>query len=91
MLPQPPPPTPRLKLQKDAMVKWKSGSRSSQVVYADKDPREMVKALRQGTHTFFGRFDEILDALGSQLEVCNHRPSPKHFGGQKFPKKLLAG
>ena len=73
---------------KDALVRRKSGSWSSQVAYADKDPREMVKTLRQGTHTFVERFDEILDALDSQLEVCNHSPGPKHFGGQKIQKKL---
>ena len=68
---------------KHALVRRKSGSWSSRVTYADKDTREIMKTLRQGTHNFIGKFDELLDELESQLEVCNHSPSPKHFGGQK--------
>ena len=77
---------------KDAVVKRKSGSwSSSQVAYPGKDPCETVKTLRKSTHTFVGKLDKILDSLDSRLEVCNHSPSPKHFGGQKLPKNFLAG
>ena len=76
---------------KDALAKRKSGLRSGQLAYTNKDPREIMKTLRQGTHNFVGKFDELLDGLEAQLEVWNHSPSPKHFGRQKFPRNVLAG
>lgn len=66
----------------DALVK-KSGKRKIRTTYADKDPRKIMKALRRGNRNYIDTFDELLDGVEVQLEVCNHSPSPKHFGGQK--------
>ena len=66
----------------DALVK-KSGKRKIRTTYADKDSREIMKALRRGNRNYIDTFDELLDGVEVQLEVCNHSPSPKHFGGQK--------
>ena len=71
-------------LAKDALGRRKSGSWSSQVTYADKDPREIMRVLRQGTHNYIDKFDELLDRLEAQTEVCNHSPSPKHLADKKF-------
>ena len=64
------------------MVK-KSGKRKIRTTYADKDSREVMKALRRGNRNYIDTFDELLDGVEVQLEVCYHSPSPKHFGGQK--------
>ena len=72
----------------DALVK-KSGKRKIRTTYADKDPREIMKARRRGNRNYIDTFDELLDGVEVQLEVCNHSPSTKHFGGQK--RTFLAG
>ena len=66
----------------DALVK-KSGKRKIRTTYADKDPREIMKMLRRGNRNYIDKFDELLDGVEVQLEVYDHSPSPKHFGGQK--------
>ena len=67
----------------DALVGRRSGTRRLHTTYADKDSREIMKTLRQGNRNYIDKFDELLDGVEAQFEVCNHSPSPKHFGGQK--------
>ena len=66
------------------MAKKKSASWSSQVSYVDKDPREIMRVLRQGTHNYIDKFDELLDGMEVQMEVRNHSPSPKHLAEKNF-------
>ena len=66
----------------DALVK-KTVKRKLRTTYANKDPREVMRTLRHGNRNYIDTFDELLDGLEVNLEVCNHSPSPKHFGGQK--------
>ena len=67
----------------DALVGRRSGTRKIRTTYADKDPREIMKTLRRGNRNYIDKFDELLDGVEVQLEVCAHSPSPNHFGGQK--------
>ena len=69
---------------KDALVSKRSGSRKLRVTYADKDPREIMKALRQGNHNYIDKFEELLDGMEAQMKVCNHSPSPKHLADKIF-------
>ena len=71
----------------DALVK-KSGTRKVRTTYADKDPREIMKTLRHENRNYIDKFDELLDGVEVQLEVCNHSPSPKHLADKK---DFLAG
>ena len=75
---------------KDALVSKRSGSRRLRVTYADKDPREIMKALRQGNHNYIDKFEELLDGMEAQMEVRNHSPSPKHLA-EKNVMQFLAG
>ena len=43
-----------------------------------------MKALHQGNRNYLDKFEELLDGMEVQLEVRDHSPSPKHFGGQKI-------
>ena len=67
---------------KDTLVK-KTVKRKLRSTYANKDPREVMRTLRRGNRNYIDTFEELLDGLEINLEVCNHSPSPKHFGGQK--------
>ena len=69
---------------KDALVGRRSSSRQLRVTYADKDPRDIMKALRQGNRNYIDKFEELLDGMEAQMEVCNHSPSPKHLADKKF-------
>ena len=51
---------------KDALVRKKTSSWSLQVTYVEKDPREIMKVLRQGTHNYIDKFDELLDEMEAQ-------------------------
>ena len=74
-------------LAKDAVVKRKIGSHgTSQVAYAGKDPREMVKTLRQGTHTFVGKIDEILIPWTRNLRYVTIAPAPSTWADKNFKK-----
>ena len=72
----------------DALVSRKSGTRKLRTTYADKDPREIIKTLRQGNCSYIDKFDELLDGMEAQLEVRNHSPSPKHLADKNFLKKI---
>ena len=68
----------------DALVRRKSGTRRLRTTYADKDPREIMKTLRQGNRNYIDKFDELLDGIEAQMEVCDHSPSPKHLAAEKL-------
>ena len=68
----------------DALVSRRSGSRRLQVTYADKDPREIMKALHQGNRNYIDKFEELLDGMEAQMEVRNCSPSPKHLADKNF-------
>ena len=68
----------------DALVSRRSGSWRLRVTYADKDPREIMKALHQGNRNYIDKFEELLDGMEVQMEVHNHSPSPKHLADKKF-------
>ena len=53
-------------------------------MYVDKDPHEIMRMLRQGTSNYIDTFDELLDGMEAQTEVCNHSPSPKHLADKNF-------
>ena len=72
----------------DALVGRRSGARRIRTTYANKDPREIMKTLRQGNRNYIDKFDELLDGMEMQLEVRNHSPSPKHLADKK---NFLAG
>ena len=58
--------------------------RKLRVTYADKDPREIMKTLRQGNRNYIDKFEELLDGMEVQMEVRNHSPSPKHLADKNF-------
>ena len=81
---EPSPPTTKAEATaSDAVVGRRSTTRRIRTTYTDKDPREIMKTLRQGNRNYIDKFDELLDGMEVQLEVNDHSPSPKHFGGQK--------
>ena len=87
---EPSPPTTKAEATaSDAAVGRRGTTRRIRTTYANKDPREIMKTLRQGNRNFIDKFDELLDGMEVQLEVRDHSPSPKHFGGQKM--NFLAG
>ena len=43
----------------DALVSRRSGTRRLRTTYADKDPREIMKTLRQGNRNYIDKFDGI--------------------------------
>ena len=47
----------------DALVRKKSSSWSLRATYADKDPREIMRVLRQGIHNYIDTFDELPDGM----------------------------
>ena len=59
------------------------------VTYADKDPREIMKALRHGNRNYIDKFEELLDGMEAQMEVRNHSPSPKHLADKNFLEFVL--
>ena len=46
-------------------------------------PTRTRVTLRQGNRNYIDKFDELLDGVEAQLEVCNHSPSPKHLADKK--------
>ena len=81
---EPSPPTTKAEAPaSDALVGRRSGTRRLRTTYADKDPREIMKTFRQGNRNYIDKFDEFLDGVEAQLEVCNHSPSPKHLSDKK--------
>ena len=66
----------------DALVR-RSGTRRLCTTYADKDPRKIMKTRRQGNRNYIDKFDELLDGMEAQMEVCDHSPSPKHLADKK--------
>ena len=68
----------------DALVGRRSGTRKLRTTYANKDPREIMKTLRQGNHNYIDKFDELLDGVEAQLEVRTHSPSPKHLADKRY-------
>ena len=86
---EPSPPTTKAEATaSDAVVGRRSTTRRIRTTYANKDPREIMKTLRQGNRNFIDKFDELLDGMEVQLEVSNHSPSPKHLADKK---NFLAG
>ena len=67
----------------DALVSRRSGTRKVRTTYADKDPREIMKSLRQGSRNYIDKFDELLDGMEAQMEVHDHSPRPKHLADKK--------
>ena len=67
----------------DALVSRRSVTWRLRTTYADKDPREIMKTLRQGNHNYIDKFDELLDGMEAHMEVCDHSPSPKHLADKK--------
>ena len=51
----------------DALVSRRSGTRRLRTTYADKDPREIMKTLRQGNRNYIDKFDELLDGIEAQM------------------------
>ena len=81
---EPSPPTTKAEAPaSDALVGRRSSTRRIRTTYADKDPREIMKTLRQGNRNYIDKFDELLDGMEVQLEVINHSPSPKHLADKK--------
>ena len=86
---EPSPPTTKAEASaNDALVGRRSGTRKIRTTYADKDPREIMKTLRRGNRNYIDKFDELLDGVEAQLEVCNHSPSPKHLADKKIFSQL---
>ena len=75
-------------LANDALVGRRSGTQRLRTTYANNDLHEIMKMLRQGNRNYIDKFDELLDGVEAQLEVCNHSPSPKHLADKK---DFLAG
>ena len=81
---EPSPPTTKAEAPaSDALVGRRSSTRRTRTTYADKDPREIMKTLRQGNRSYIDKFDELLDGMEVQLEVRDHSPSPKHLADKK--------
>ena len=72
-----------LEIKSSLVDQIKDGQEHCIAAYADKDPREIMRVLRQGTHNYIDKFDELLDGLEAQLEVRTHSPSPKHLADKK--------
>ena len=86
---EPSPPTSKAEATaSDAAVGRRGTSRKIRTTYANKDPRGIMKTLRQGNRNYIDKFDELLDGMEVQLEVRNHSPSPKHLADKK---NFLAG
>ena len=47
-----------------------------------------MRVLRQGTHNYIDKFDELLDGMEVQTEVCNHSPNPKHLADKHLLEKI---
>ena len=91
-LKEPSPPTNKAEARaNDALVGRRSSTRRLRTTYADKDPREIMKTLRQGNRSYIDKFDELLDGMEVQLEVRNHSPSPKHLADKKEFFSRLSG
>ena len=50
----------------DAVASRRSGTQKVRTTYADKDPREIMKTLRQGNRNYIDKFDELLDGVEAQ-------------------------
>ena len=90
-LEEPSSPTNKAEAPANAALVRRSGTRKIRTTYTDKDPREIIKTLRRGNRNYIDKFDELLDGVEVQIEVCDHSPSPKHFGGQKEFFSRLSG
>ena len=89
---EPSPPTTKAEATaNDAVVGRRSTTRRIRTTYANKDPREIMKTLRQGNRNYIDKFDELLDGMEVQLEVRNHSPSPKHLADKKEIFSWLSG
>ena len=89
---EPSPPTTRAEATaSDAAVVRRGTTRRIRTTYANKDPREIMKTLRQGNRNYIDKFDELLDGMEVQLEVRNHSPSPKHLADKKELFSRLSG
>ena len=59
---EPSPPTTKAEAPaSDVVVGRRGTTRRIRTTYANKDPREIMKTLRQGNRNFIDKFDELLD------------------------------